>query len=152
MRTLAALLLCAAPVMAAAGTTINFDPAWRFLKGDASAAAPDFDDSSWPKVRVPHDWAIEGPFDEKDPTGQGGEFLAAGVGWYRKHFILAKDQSARRVFIEFDGVMANSEVWINGVSVGKRPHGYVSFRCDLRPHIKFGADNVLAVRAAFTGT
>jgi beta-galactosidase len=147
MRTLAAFLLCAAPVIAAPRTTINFDLDWRFLKGDASASAPDFDDSGWRKVRVPHDWSIEGPFDEKSPTGQGGAFLPAGVGWYRKHFTVAKDQSARRVFVEFDGVMANSEVWINGVSVGKRPNGYISFRYDLTPHIKFGADNVIAVRA-----
>jgi beta-galactosidase len=147
MRTLAALLLCAAPVMAAARTTLNFDLDWRFYRGDASASAVEFDDSSWKKVRVPHDWSIEGPFDEKSPTGQGGAFLPAGVGWYRKHFTVGKDQSARRVFIEFDGVMANSEVWVNGASVGKRPSGYITFRYDLTPHIKFGADNVVAVRA-----
>jgi beta-galactosidase len=147
MKLLAAIFLFAAPVMGAGRTTINFDLDWRFFKGDASAAAADFDDAAWRKVRVPHDWSIEGPFDEKNPTGQGGGYLPAGVGWYRKHFTLAKDQSTRRVFVEFDGVMANSEVWINGVSVGKRPYGYISFRYDLTPHVKFGADNVIAVRA-----
>jgi beta-galactosidase len=138
------VLLFAVGLLAAAPrTTIDFDRDWLFYKGDT----PPADESTWRKGRVPHDWSIEGPFDEKNPTGQGGAFLPAGVGWYRKHFTIAKDQSARRVFIEFDGVMANSEVWINGVSVGKRPYGYISFHYDLTPHIKFGADNVVEVRA-----
>jgi beta-galactosidase len=138
------ILFFAAGLLAAAPrTTIDFDRDWLFYKGDT----PPADESTWRKVRVPHDWSIEGPFDEKNPTGQGGAFLPAGVGWYRKHFTVAKDQSARRVFIEFDGVMANSEVWINGVSVGKRPYGYIGFQYDLTPHIKFGPDNVIAVRA-----
>src|SRR5262249_12376280 len=91
---------------------------------------------------VPHDWSIEGPFDETHLTGQGGGFLPAGVGWYRKHFTAPAN---RRVFIEFDGVMANSEVSINGRLLGKRPYGYVSFRYDLTPYLKSG-DNVISVR------
>src|SRR5215471_2952085 len=147
MKTLLALLaLCAAPL--AARTTIAFDSDWRFFKGDPTgAAAADFNDSAWGAVRLPHDWSIEGPFDVQNPTGQGGGFLPAGSGWYRKRFTLGRENAGKRVFVEFDGVMANSEVWINGVLVGKRPYGYVSFAYDLTPHIKFGAPNVIAVRA-----
>src|SRR5207253_5405628 len=93
----------------------SFDTDWRFLKADAAGAeAAGFDDAAWRKLDVPHDRSIEGPFDEKNPAGGAGGFLPAGVGWYRKHFTLPADDIRRRVFIEFDGVMANSDVWING--------------------------------------
>lgn len=82
---LAVLMLCAAPLFAAARQMIDFDLDRRFYKGDAFAAAPECDDSAWRKLRVPHDWSIEGPFDARNPTGQGGGFLPAGVSWYRKH-------------------------------------------------------------------
>jgi beta-galactosidase len=130
--------------------TASFDSDWRFLKGDAPGAeAPEFDDHSWRRLDVPHDWSIEGPFDEKNPTSGAGGFLPAGVGWYRKYFVVSSEQSSRRFFIEFDGVMANSEVWLNGFSLGKRPYGYVSFCYELTEHLRFGSGqtNVLAVRA-----
>jgi beta-galactosidase len=135
---------------AAPRNTTPFDAAWRFLKADAPGAqAPGFDDSGWRSVDVPHDWSIEGPFDQNNPTRGSGAWLPAGVGWYRKHFVLAEADSAKRVFLEFDGVMANSEVWVNGFSLGKRPYGYVSFRYELTGHVGFGAAhaNVVAVRA-----
>ncbi len=131
-------------------TTMSFDPGWQFLKDDAKGAeAPDFDDSSWRALSVPHDWSIEGPFDESNPTGGQGGFLPAGVGWYRKHFTLPEEDAQKKVFVDFDGVMANSDVWINGFHLGKRPYGYVSFRYELTGHLTFGdnAPNVLAVRA-----
>ena len=93
---------------------------------------------------MPHDWSIEGPFDEKNPTGGAGAFLPAGTGWYRRHFSAPPAWDGRRVFIEFDGVMANSDVWINGEHLGRRPYGYVSFRYELTGHLK--SENVLAVR------
>ena len=96
---------------------------------------------------MPHDWSIAGPVDEKNPTGQGGGFMPSGVGWYRKHFTVANEFRDRLVFIEFDGVMANSDVWINGFHLGNRPYGYISFSYELTPHINFGKDNVIAVRA-----
>ena len=133
---------------ATARITSSFDRDWRFFKGDAPGAeAPEFDDSAWRKLDVPHDWSIEGPVDEKNPTGQGGGFMPSGVGWYRKHFSLSNDFRNRLVFVEFDGVMANSDVWINGFHLGTRPYGYVSFGYELTPHINFGKDNVVAVRA-----
>ena len=119
--------------------TVPFDTDWRFLKGDMAAAqAPDVVDAAWRAVTLPHDWAIEGPFDEKNPSGWAGAFLPAGIGWYRKHFSLPADYAGRRVFVEFDGVMANSEVWINGASLGKRPYGYVSFRYELTDRLAKG--------------
>lgn len=127
----------------------SFDPAWRFLKGDAPGAeAASFDDSAWRTLNVPHDWSIEGPFDRNNPTGRGGGYLPAGIGWYRRHFFLPATYAQRQVTIEFDGVMANSDVWINGFHLGKRPYGYVSFRYALTGHLKFGNNqpNVLAVR------
>ena len=132
---------------------IPFDTDWRFLKSDASGAeTPAFDDSQWRTVTVPHDWSIEGPFDQSAPTGGAGGFLPAGVGWYRKHFTLPDYGAQAREFIEFDGVMANSDVWINGFHLGKRPYGYVSFRYELTGHVDLGGKpNVLAVRADNSG-
>jgi beta-galactosidase len=146
---LTVFLLAVIPLAGALRTTLPFDSGWRFLKADAPGAdTPEFADSAWRSVSVPHDWGIEGPFDEKAPARGAGAFLPAGVGWYRKHFVLPADAAARRVFVEFDGVMANSEVWINGFSFGTRPNGYVSFRYELTGHLNSGGkENVLAVRA-----
>src|ERR1022692_2867010 len=135
-------------------TIMSLDRDWRFLKSDASGAEqPGFEDANWRTLDVPHDWSIEGPFDPKNPAGGAGAFLPAGVGWYRKHFTLPASYARRRVFIEFDGVMANSEVWINGVRLGKRPYGYVSFQYEMTGHLTFGekSPNVLAVRADNSG-
>ena len=145
---LTVFLLAVIPLAAAPRTTLPFDSGWRFLKADAPGAdKPEFADSAWRSVSLPHDWGIEGPFDEHAPARGAGAFLPAGVGWYRKHFVLPADAAARRVFVEFDGVMANSEVWINGFSFGTRPNGYVSFRYELTGHLNSGGkDNVLAVR------
>ena len=145
--SLAALL---APVRIAGAqprSTVPFDGDWRFLKADAPGAeAPAFDDSQWRAVTLPHDWSIEGPFDQKNPTAAAGGFLPGGVGWYRKRLTLSPADAQRRVMVEFDGVMANSDVWINGFHLGKRPFGYVSFAYDLTGHVNAGA-NTLAVRA-----
>jgi len=140
------------PVFAQSRATTSFDRDWLFLKSDAQGAEQsNFVDGSWRKLNVPHDWSIEGPFDKNNPTGGAGGFLPAGIGWYRKHFTVSKDQVNRRVFIDFDGVMANSEVWINGFHLGKRPYGYVSFQYELTGHLNLGGDNVVAVRADNSG-
>jgi beta-galactosidase len=134
--------------------TTSFDNDWGFFKGfDANAETVDFIDSAWRKVNVPHDWSIEGPFDANNPTGAAGGFLPAGIGMYRKHFSLSDDRANRWYSIEFDGVMANSEVWINGFRLGKHPYGYTSFGFDLTGHLNFGKgkDNVLVVLADNAG-
>lgn len=141
-------LFCIIAANAQARKITSFDNDWRFLKSDAAGAEkPNFDYSGWRKLNVPHDWSIEGPFDEKNPTGAGGGFLPSGVSWYRKNFTISDRDKNRRVFVEFDGVMETSDVWINGVHLGKRPSGYISFVYELTEHLNFGKENVIAVRA-----
>ena len=142
----AALVLL--PFIASARVTENFDANWNFLQADTPGAETNhFDDSTWQKLDVPHDWSIAGPFSETNKTGGAGGFLPSGVGWYRKHFTLPETDSGKSISIEFDGVMQNSDIWINGFHLGHRPNGYVSFSYDLTGHLNFGGDNVLAVRA-----
>ncbi len=129
---------------------VPFDADWRFLKSDATGAEkPDVDDSAWRPLSVPHDWAIEGNLDQKNASAAAGAFRDGGIGWYRKHFTLPTSDAQQRVYIEFDSVMANSDVWINGFHLGHRPYGYVGFRYDLTGHLNFGdtEKNLLAVRA-----
>ena len=125
---------------------LNFGKDWKFQLGDASGAeAVKFDDSSWRTLNVPHDWSIEGVFSDKNPATPGGGALPGGIGWYRKSFQISKDELEGSVFIDFDGVYQNSEVWINGHSVGKRFYGYSSFRYELTSYLNPG-ENVLAVK------
>ena len=74
---------------------------------------------------MPHDWSIEGPFDQNAPTLGNGGYLPAGIGWYRKHFTLPASQQGKRIFVEFDGVMANADIYINGTKLGTRANGQV---------------------------
>ncbi|MFT4177488.1 MAG: DUF4982 domain-containing protein [Luteolibacter sp.] len=140
--TLLAALLAGMPAFAR--DIIPFDSSWSFFQGEVKGAeALEFDTSGWQKIDIPHDWSIAGDFDQQAPTTKSGGWLPSGVAWYRKEFPLKAD--GKKVWIEFDGVMANSEVWINGYHLGKRPNGYVSFRYDLTPHLK--EKNVLVVKA-----
>ena len=129
-------------------TTTSFNDNWKFSLGEsAHAHEPAFADKAWRTLDVPHDWSVEGKFDEKNPSGVGGGALPGGIGWYRKSFILSEKEKAKKVFIQFDGVYRNSEVWINGHSLGKRPNGYISFGYDLTPYLKYGVEkNVIAVK------
>jgi beta-galactosidase len=124
----------------------NFDDGWRFHLGEASGGQqPGLDDSGWRKLNLPHDWSIEGPYSSANASGTG--YLPGGVGWYRKSFRLAEGLRGRRIFIGFDGVYRDSDVWINGHNLGHRPSGYASFEYDLTPYVNFGArPNVVAVR------
>jgi beta-galactosidase len=120
---------------------------WRFARGDlAGAEQTGYDDHGWRAVSVPHDYSIEGPVDQRNPSGPAGGFFPGGVGWYRTTLNVDKLQPGRGTHIVFDGVMANSEVWVNGHHLGKRPNGYASFTYELTPYLKPGA-NVIAVRA-----
>jgi beta-galactosidase len=127
---------------------LPFDDHWKFYKGDAPGAeVVSFDASQWRDVRLPHDWSIEGPYDRNNATGRGGGYLPSGVGWYRNSFLLSNKDAGKKFFIEFDGIMANSDVWMNGHHLGKRPNGYVSLSYDLTPYLEPGKSNVIAVRA-----
>ena len=124
-----------------------FDYDWKFALGDSvSASAADFDDSAWRKLDLPHDWSIEGNISADAPTGNDGGYFPSGVAWYRKTFDVPADYSDRKVGIYFEGVYMNSEVFVNGVSLGVWPYGYSSFFYDLTPHLRFGEQNVVAVR------
>src|SRR5689334_5502685 len=127
---------------------LAFNDGWRFFKGAADGAErPAFDDAKWQEVRLPHDWAIDGPFDSK-LNPHTGALPVSGTGWYRKSFTLPASLKGRYFTIEFDGVMSNAKVWLNGQELGGRPYGYSSFALDLTGALKFGGDtNVLAVRA-----
>ncbi len=119
---------------------------WKFILSDVKdAEKQNFNDSQWQTVNLPHDWSIEGEFKDDAPTGGSGGYLPAGIGWYRKHFILSEILEKQNFRIEFDGVYMNSDVWTNGHHLGKHPYGYTSFYYDLTPYIKKG-ENIIAVR------
>ena len=156
MRTHIALGLLLAIVPASAAVTAvritgerrqSFDDNWRFFKGDAPGAEqPAFDDSKWRELSLPHDWAIEGPFDPK-ANPHTGALPIFGTGWYRKSFNVPDSAKDRYLSIMFDGAQNNAHVFLNGVEIGSRPYGYISFSVDLTPQLKFGGQtNVLAVR------
>jgi beta-galactosidase len=127
---------------------IPFNSNWKFeLSDQTDFKLAGFEDAAWRELNLPHDWSIEGNFDEQAPAGIGGGALPGGVGWYRKSFNLPSSDTAKRVYITFDGVYQNSEVYINGNLLGKRPNGYITFQYDLTPYLNFGdMPNVIAVR------
>ena len=126
----------------------SFNTGWKFsLAGNDNAMSRDFDDSGWRMLDLPHDWSIEGEFSESNPATPGGGALPGGTGWYRKTFRIEPSKKEKLIYIEFDGVYRNSEVWINGNYLGKRPYGYSSFRYELTPYLNYGDQmNVLAVK------
>jgi len=126
---------------------VRFDQDWRFFKGDPEGAeVPGFDDSGWGILSLPHDWGIEGPMGRDHPSRAEGGFFPLGTGWYRKPFTLKPESRGQKVFIQFDGIHKNSDVWINGHPLGNRWYGYVSFQYDLTPYLRWDGTNVLAVR------
>jgi len=124
-----------------------FDYNWKFYQGDTAAAkSKDFNDISWRNLDLPHDWSIEGKISLKNPTGGAGGYFPAGIGWYRKIFRVSDEWKGKKVSIYFEGVYMNSEVFINGKSLGVYPYGYSSFSYDLSPYLDFNNENVIAVR------
>ncbi|MEK6793216.1 MAG: glycoside hydrolase family 2 TIM barrel-domain containing protein [Spirochaetota bacterium] len=129
----------------------NFDSGWRFTtyapEDEKRSEAPAFDDSSWRTVDLPHDWSIEAPFAADHPSQQHGGYVACGIGWYRKSFVLPADIGTRRVVFEFDGIYMAAEVFLNGSRVAYQPCGYTSFHCDVSDHVhRDGTPNTVAVR------
>jgi beta-galactosidase len=126
----------------------EFNKDWRFYLGENEKAADAaFEDTGWRKLNLPHDWSIEGKFDKDHPAGIGGGALPGGIGWYMKTFHVPLSSKGKLVFIEFDGVYKNSEVWINGNYLGKRPNGYIAFSYELSKYLKYGTNNVVTVKA-----
>ncbi len=122
-----------------------FNENWRFkLADEKDAAQPDFNDSKWRTLHLPHDWSVEGVYSPDKASATG--YLPGGIAWYRKSFSVPEEEKGNPVFIYFEGVYNHSEVFINGHSVGKRPNGYISFCYDLTPFLKFGEENLIAVR------
>ena len=113
--------------------------------GDISFSAPELNDSQWRLLNLPHDWGVEGPFDQSFP-GETGKLPWWGVAWYRKHLELPAGDAGRKIFLDVDGAMSYASVWVNGKLAGGWPYGYSSWRVDVTPFVKFGADNVIAIR------
>jgi beta-galactosidase len=136
----------------------SFNQNWKFIryfyastdavttdKEPEGLQLPSVNDASWRTLDLPHDWAIEGPFSDTLENNTG-LLPWKGIGWYRKHFSVDESDKGRRIYIDFDGAMAYSEVWLNGKYIGGWPYGYTSFRLDLTPYINFGKENLIAVR------
>ena len=127
------------------------DPTKRYVRpaenfGDnVPYVSPTFNDSEWRKVDLPHDFAIEGPFITSGGGGMG-RLPSAGVAWYRKHLAIPASDAGKQIYLDVDGSMSYTTVWCNGQIAGGWPYGYASWRVDLTPYIKFGADNILAIR------
>jgi len=165
------------PLLMVHGRDQSFDQDWRFHRGDVPGAeAPNFDDSRWRKVDLPHDWSIEdltpvseasgegtiwvggnaptriGPFDVALSAGQEATgWLVGGTAYYRKRIRTPPSGEKSEIEIRFDGVYMNSDVWLNGQHVGFHPYGYTSFAYDLTPYLNHGGENILAVRVRNEG-
>jgi beta-galactosidase len=141
------------------------DSGWRFHLGNewgtgenpinlgvsTGPARVDFDDSSWPNVSLPHDWAVSLPFDRNAPGDHGfkpigSNFPENSIGWYRRTFTLSAGDEGERIWIEFGGVYRDSLVYVNNCLVGRQPRGYSSFRYDITDVVHFGGKNIVAVR------
>ncbi len=139
-----------------------FDSSWKFYRGDVvNGDKQNIDDNNWRTVQLPHDWSIEdlpnqsdsviGPFSTKSVGTTATGYTVGGIGWYRKHFTL-KNTSGKKIFIDFDGVYMNADVWINEHHLGDHPYGYTPFYFDLTPYLnKNGEGNIIAVRVQNEG-
>ncbi|MGA1977878.1 MAG: beta-galactosidase GalB [Bacteroidales bacterium] len=153
------LLSCAfANAQAVTRTIESFNDGWKFVRyfhgsDEASVTGrepdglqmPSINDNNWRNVDLPHDWAIEGPFSDTLENSTG-LLPWKGIGWYRKHFTISDSDKGKKIYIDFEGAMANAKVWLNGKFVGEWPYGYTSFRLDLTPYALPGKENIIAVR------
>ncbi|WP_298505694.1 glycoside hydrolase family 2 TIM barrel-domain containing protein [uncultured Maribacter sp.] len=124
---------------------LSFNKDWLFSKGDMQGNKISIDDTNWLKLNLPHDWAIEGPFDKKYNARTGG-LPVHGEAWYRKHFTIDKKLKGKQISVEFDGAMNNAKVWVNDEYIGERPYGYIGFEFDITKNINYGEDNVISVQ------
>ncbi len=125
---------------------ISLNTNWHFiLQDDSKYSECDFDDSNWKKVSIPHDWSHEKGISRNGAQAANGGYFDGGIGWYRSSIQAPESWEFKQVYLEFDGVYMNSEVWINGHYLGKRPYGYISFRYDIAEFLKPGKNDI-AVR------
>ena len=119
----------------------NFNPGWKLLVGDdADASSVNYDDGKWKNISLPHAW------NEDDAFKVSIKDLSTGIAWYRKHFIIPKEDAGKKVFIEFEGIRHGGEFFVNGKSVGISENGVMAFGFDITREIKFGEDNIIAAR------
>ncbi len=137
---------------------ILFDEGWKFYKGGFQMASnPDFDDSDWRNIDLPHDWSIEdnpatsSPFDPGAIGQTSSAFTSGGTAWYRKHFVIDNSAAGKKIHLQFDGVYMNAEVWLNGKKLGDNPYGYTSFWFDISQVANIGGKNTLAVKVKNEG-
>ena len=163
---LLALLTLSCPAQAAGRERLSLDQGWLFHLGEVpapavkghgmsyhngkangawGAAAADFDDSDWRRLDLPHDWAVENPFDQNENASQG--YRARGIGWYRRYLQLPESDRGRHIELQFDAIATYSTVWVNGVVVNRNWSGYNARYIDITPYLRYGADvNTIAVR------
>lgn len=135
-----------------------FDEDWLFCRADVDGgAAPEFADTAWRHVTLPHDWSIEdipgtdSPFTPDAVTAVSGGFTVGGTGWYRKHFTVPAADEGKNIAVNFDGVYMNADVWVNGEHAASHVYGYSPFEIDITPYISYGGDNVIAVKVRNEG-
>jgi beta-galactosidase len=163
---LLALLAAGSTAFAADRERLSLDPGWLFHRGEVpappikghgmsyhngkangavGAAAADFDDSGWRRLDLPHDWAVEGPFDARENASQG--YRARGIGWYRRYLKLPEADRGRHIELQFDAIATYSTVWVNGIVVNRNWSGYNGRNIDITPYVRYGGDvNTIAVR------
>lgn len=130
---------------------LNFNEDWRFQRETGGSMAgvqlPDYNDSSWRQLDLPHDWSIELDFNSASPATHEGGFLDGGTGWYRKKFTLPSSMEGKRITLDFDGVYMNSTVYLNGQELGTYPYGYNAFSYEITGNAYTdGRENVVAVK------
>ncbi|WP_217278655.1 sugar-binding domain-containing protein [Hymenobacter sp. BRD67] len=165
VKYVAALLLAASlPAAAQSRQETLLNTNWKFTKGDQpDGAKPELNDAQWQTVRIPHDWAISGPFDGKNDlqavkieqnneqqatlkAGRTGGLPFIGMGWYRRQLAVPALGPGGQAVLLFDGAMSNAHVYINGKEAIFWPYGYNSFSVDITPYLRASGSNTLAVR------
>ena len=143
------------PWILPSGNNFIKDPQKRHIRPEGNPGSnfqfvkSNFDDSSWEKVNLPHDWAIKGPFmtgGRPEVGGGMGRLPVNGVAWYRKKLDIPASDAGKSIFLDVDGAMSYAIVWLNGNLVGGWPYGYNSWRLDLTPYVVPGGENQLAIR------
>lgn len=146
--TLLLLVTCMVPSLkgqVSFGTPEKINENWRFVLNDVKNGQDvELNDARWQRVSLPHDWSVKGQLSPTLASCTG--YLPGGIGWYRKTIDIPADKQGQKVYLYFEGVYNRSEVFLNGQSLGQRPNGYISFMYDATPYIKYGEENVIAVR------